>query len=85
LRQPKFHEAGTECKASSGKQTRHFNIKYFCVADLIEQKELHVQHCSTDDMVADCMTKPLKSPKFDLFWSIIMNFKEQPKQGSGSI
>jgi len=36
-------------------------------------------------MVADFMTKPLKSPKFDLFWSIIMNFKEQPKQGSGSI
>ena len=33
---------------SSGKRTRHFDIKYFYITDLIERKEVEVQFCPSD-------------------------------------
>lgn len=51
-------------KASSGKRTRHFNIKYFYITDLIQRNEVRVEYCPTDAMVADYMTKPLVGAKF---------------------
>ena len=62
-------------KTSSGKRTRHLEIKYFYVTDLIERKEVNIQHCSTDLMIADYMTKPLTGSKFNKFRKIIMNIE----------
>ena len=60
-------------KGSSGKRTRHFDIKYFYVTDLIGRDEVKVEYCSTNDMLADYMTKPLVGSKFKLFRDHIMN------------
>ena len=60
-------------KASSGKRTRHFNIKYFYVTDLIARKELTIEYCPTDAMTGDYMTKPLTGAKFRKFRGEIMN------------
>lgn len=60
-------------KASSGKRTRHFNIKYFYITDLIERKEVSIKFCPTETMVADYMTKPLSGSKFHAFRKLIMN------------
>jgi hypothetical protein len=60
-------------KASSGKRTRHFNIKYFYITDLINRKEVSIRYCPTDDMIADYMTKPLTGSKFKQFRNLIMN------------
>lgn len=47
-------------KASSGKRARHFSIKCFCIAVLIERKApFRIQCCSTGNMTGDCMTKLL--------------------------
>jgi hypothetical protein len=48
-------------KASSGKRTRHFEIKYFYITDLIRCKEIEIRYCPTDDMIAAYMTKPILS------------------------
>jgi hypothetical protein len=40
-------------KSSSGKRTRHFDIQYFYVTDLIGRDEVEVIYCPTDDMIAD--------------------------------
>ena len=50
-------------KASSGKRTRHFDIKLFYVTDLIQQDECMVKYCPTDDMIAHHNTKPLVGNK----------------------
>ena len=63
----------TNGKASSGKRTRHFDIKYFYITDLIERKEVEIKYCPTDDMIADYMTKPLSGAKFHKFRKLIMN------------
>lgn len=35
-------------KASSGKRTRHLNIKFFFITDLIARKEVRIEYCPTD-------------------------------------
>jgi hypothetical protein len=60
-------------KTSSGKRTRHFEIKYFFMNDLINRKEVEVEYCPTDSMIGDYMTKPLLGSKFRAFRKQIMN------------
>ena len=60
-------------KESSGKRTRHFNIKYFYITDLIKRQEVGIQYCSRDDMLADFFTKPIIGKKFNYMLDKIMN------------
>ena len=63
-------------KESSGKRTRHFNIKYFYATDLIRRKLLRIEYCPTDKMVADYMSKPTMAALFRVFRNLIMNFNQ---------
>jgi hypothetical protein len=60
-------------RASSGKRTRHINIRYFFVHDRIAAGEMSVQYCPTGDMTADYFTKPLQGALFQKFRDQIMN------------
>jgi hypothetical protein len=60
-------------KESSGKRTRHFNIKYFYVTDLIGHNEVEIEYCSTHEMLADYNTKPVVGMKFALFRDRFLN------------
>ena len=62
-------------KASSSKRTRHFNIKYFFITDLIKNGEVSIECCPTGAKIADFMTKPLTGLKFQLFRKAIMNME----------
>jgi hypothetical protein len=62
-------------RASSGKRTRHINIRYFFVADRVKSKEIAIEYCPTDDMVGDFFTKPLQGAKFLKFRNAVMNIK----------
>ena len=64
-------------KASSGKRTRHFDIKYFYITDLIKRNILSTVYCPTDDMISDYMTKPLVGYKFFKFRHMIMNHADK--------
>jgi hypothetical protein len=59
-------------KASSGKGTRHINIRYFFITDRIARKEDAIQYCPTKQMVADYFTKPLQGVLFYKFHDQIM-------------
>ena len=59
-------------KSSSGKRTRHFNIKYFFMTDLIKRKEMVISYCPTEQMYADYMTKPTVGTNFFAFRNVIM-------------
>jgi hypothetical protein len=51
-------------KAGSGKRTRHFDIKYFCMTVLIRKGEIQFEFCPSEDMIADYMTKSITGAKF---------------------
>jgi len=59
-------------KASSGKRTKHINIRYFFVTDRIQKKEMKVEWCPTEDMIGDFMTKPNQGALFSRFRDQIM-------------
>jgi hypothetical protein len=54
-------------KASSGRGTRHINIRYLFITDWITRKEIAVQYCPTKEMIADYFTKPLQVELFYKF------------------
>jgi len=51
-------------RASSGKRTRHINIRYFFITDWVNMKGISIDWCPTKKMVADFMTKPLQGSLF---------------------
>jgi len=63
-------------KESSGKRTRHLNIRYFFITDCIKKKLLRVEYCPTDDMIGDFPSKPLQGRKFKKHCRLIMNSTE---------
>jgi hypothetical protein len=59
-------------KLSSSQRTRHINIRYFFIKDRITSKEIEVQYCPTDNMLADFHTKPLQGTKFKQFRDMLL-------------
>jgi Reverse transcriptase (RNA-dependent DNA polymerase) len=60
-------------RMSSSKRTRHIDIRYFFVTDNIQNKNMRVEYCPTDDMLADFFTKPLQGSKYRRFRSMVLN------------
>ena len=63
-------------RKSSGKRTKHIAMRYYFITDRIRKKELTVEYCPTQLMVADFLTKPLQGALFIKFRSIIMNLDD---------
>ena len=53
-------------KLSSGKRTRHFDIKLFYVTTLISMSEVEIRYCPIDE-IADYTTKPLVGANVNYF------------------
>jgi hypothetical protein len=68
-------------RASSGRRTRHIDIRYFFVTDRVKRGELRIEYCPTGDMVADFFTKPLQGSLFRKLRGIILNI---PNRSSGA-
>ena len=60
-------------RGSSGKKTRHINIRYYFITDRIKKGDMRVMHCPTDMLVGDFYTKPLQGKQFRIFQNIILN------------
>ena len=60
-------------KRSSGKKTRHIDIRYYFVTDNIRRQQLRVEYCPTELMHADFFTKPLQGALFRKHVTVIMN------------
>jgi hypothetical protein len=74
-------------RASSGKRTRHINIRYFFVTDRVANRELSIEYCPTKEMFADFFTKPLQGTPFRAFrdWIMNVNPDEHPNQDYRSV
>lgn len=74
LRPSKIHQDNlsarlleTNGRESSSKRTRHMNIRYFFVADVLRRKHITIEYCPTDEMIGDFFTKRLGGAKFRRF------------------
>ena len=48
----------TNGTASSSKRTKHIKSRYFYVKDCVERGEVEIEHCPTEEMWCDVLTKP---------------------------
>lgn len=47
-------------------KTKHVDLKYHFIREMVEDKKLELEHISTDHMWADFLTKPLPTQKHEL-------------------
>jgi hypothetical protein len=62
-------------RKSCGPNSRHIDIRYFFIKDQIGLKTIDVQHCPTEQMLADFFTKPLQGSLFRKFREVILGHK----------
>ena len=60
---------------SSSKQTRHIEIRYFYIKDLVDKGRIKIKYCLTEKMVVDFFTKPLQGNLFRVMRAIILGQK----------
>ena len=58
--------------SSSGQRTRHIDIRYFFIKDVIKREKINIHYCPTEKMVADFYTKPLQGKLFKTMRDYIM-------------
>jgi len=68
-------------RQSSGKKTRHIEIRYFFITDNVRRKKASIEHCPTEEMVSDTHTKPTQGALFRKHRSTIMNLPTTPPTG----
>ena len=59
-------------RALAGKRSKHLNVRYFFVKDIVDSGRLEISHSPTEEMEADFMTKPLQGSKFRDFRLLIL-------------
>ena len=58
---------------SSGKRTKHIKAKFFFIKNRVDDGEISVVDCPTEEMWADMMTKPLQGTAFRVMRAKLMN------------
>lgn len=65
-----IYEDNTSClkilqndKVSS--RTKHIDVKFYFIKDLIKKEKFICEYCPTDKMIADGLTKPLPASKME--------------------
>ena len=48
-------------------RSKHINIKYNYIRDMVQKGTVKLQYLSTDEQIADILTKPLTWVKFEYF------------------
>jgi hypothetical protein len=62
-------------RKSCGPNSRHIDIRYFFIKDRLGIEDFEVQHCPTEQMLADFFTKPLQGSLFRRFRAVVMGHK----------
>ena len=53
--------------------TKHLKVRYFYVKENLDSKEIAIEYCPTDYMIADIMTKPTDARRFGYHRDRMMN------------
>jgi hypothetical protein len=62
-------------RRSCGPNSRHIDIRYFFIKDRLGLEDIDVQHCPTEQMLADFFTKPLQGSLFRKFRDVVLGQK----------
>ena len=60
---------------TGNQRSRHINIRYYFAKDYIDKGVIAIRYKSTNDMIADVLTKPLMGGHFKLLRDIMLGIK----------
>ena len=63
-------------RKSCGEKSRHIDIRYFFIKDVLRRENINLQYCPTEDMIADFYTKPLQGSLFRKMRDFIMGHSD---------
>ena len=63
---------------SCGEKSRHIDIRFFFIKDVLKRGNIELRHCPTECMIADHFTKPLQGSLFRKMRDIIMGVTSFP-------
>jgi hypothetical protein len=58
---------------SNSERTKHIATRFYFVKDRVEAGEIQIEYMSTENMIADVMTKPLNGAAFERMRSLLLN------------
>ena len=67
-------------RKSCGEKSRHINIRYFFIKDVLKREGIELIHCPTERMIADYYTKPLQGSLFKKMRDILMGLAPFPEE-----
>ena len=56
----------------TSKGTKHVKMKYFFIHQHIDNGDMRLEYCNTEDMIADLMTKPLVGGSFNKLKELVV-------------
>ena len=59
---------------SNSERTRHIAVRFYFVADRVASKEIKIEYMSTNNMLADILTKPLQGKLFTRLRDALLNW-----------
>jgi hypothetical protein len=65
-------------------RTKHIGVKYHKIRELVETRQIQVEYCPTNEMIADALTKGLTADKHGRFVSLL-GLTASPASTSGSV
>ena len=67
-------------RKSARDKSRHIDIRYYFITDVITREGLKVKYCKTEKMLADFFTKPLQGGLFKYLRSMVMGHALLPSE-----
>jgi hypothetical protein len=69
-------------KKGSGtfKRAKHIKVRWFWIKDLVDLKLIVIEYISTDEMIADVLTKPVLGTKFRYFQAKLLGWYNLPEK-----
>ena len=65
---------------SCGEKSRHIDIRFFFIKDVLKRENIELKHCPTERMIADFFTKPLQGGLFKKLRDMIMGQTPYPTE-----
>jgi hypothetical protein len=63
-------------------KSKHIEIRYFYIRDMVQKGAIKLEYVSTEDQIADILTKPLSRVKFEYFRDKLgVIQKDSPRKG----
>ena len=63
----------------SADRTRHIRIRKLFTKEFIKSGKFRLEHCPTEDMIADILTKPLQGALFQRLRDLILGYTTHAK------